>query len=136
MAIILHGDGICGGRHNHSHSHSHGHQHKHKHNDETFHNNNKAQATFDLKYKLLNNDAVDDGLSIPPTILIGGRTSLDRNNSICSYRSPSHSRTNSFSRMLPVNDVARRASYSNHSSKIRGFNGSVHRDSLESEITR
>lgn len=139
MAFILHGDGFCAGHHNHSHAHGHkhhNHHHPHHHkaqNDEHFHNNNRATTTIDLRHKLLHNINADDGLT--PSMLLNGRI---RSNSTCSYRSPNHSRTNSFSRTLPFNDTARRASHSNHASKLKSLIGGIHqhRDSVDSEITR
>lgn len=152
MAIILHGDGLCTGHHNHSHGHhSHGHKHhshNHKHTDESCRNNNKPSTTTaaaaaaaasgdpnDMKYKILHNFNSEDGL--PQTIIVNAHNALGRTNSICSYRSPSHSRTNSFSRVIPINDAAaRRASYTNHTSKLKSITVTMHRDSIDSEITR
>lgn len=139
MAIILHGNGLCTGHHNHSHGHKHQSQ---KSNDETCRNNNKPHLTAtspndttDMKYKILQNFNSEHGL--PQTIIGNSRAALGRSNSICSYRSPSHSRTNSFSRVISNNDAAaRRSSYSNNVSKWKSITVTMHRDSFDSEITR
>lgn len=155
MAYVLHGDGLCSsGHHGHSHGHSHINNHRHlKPSNDNFHNNNRSPATIDLRHKILQNINNEDGLS--QSLLLNTR---NRSNSTCSYRSPSHSRTNSFSRTLPFNgivpnggisggsttgtafDPARRSSHSLHnnsnSSKLKNFVGAAHRDSIDSDMTR
>lgn len=129
MAYILHGDGLCS--HTHS-SHSHPYKH-HKEPSESSHNNNRTPGAIDLRNKILQNINGDDGLS--QSLLLSSR---NRSNSICSFRSPSHSRTNSFSRTLPFNGGdSRRASHSNHNStKLKSLMGSSHRDSIDGDMTR
>lgn len=113
MAIILHGDGLCWMPHTHTHSHGHGCSPQ-KHEHHSFHNNNKTKS----EYKLLINEPMT--VSRTKNVLMNGNNTLqppltrsNRSNSICSYRSPDHSRTNSFSRTIPLNggDMLRRNSH-------------------------
>lgn len=98
MAIILHGDGLCWMPHTHTHGHGHGYSPQ-KHEHHSYHNNNKTKS----EYKLLINEPMT--VSRTKNVLLnGGHGTLqppsartNRSNSICSHRSPNHSRANSFS---------------------------------------
>lgn len=115
MAIILHGDGLCCTSHTHSHSGKHEHH---------YHNNNKSKMEYKPLISESSSERRNKSLSIssiPASFLIGTRNSLaERNNSVCSHRSPSQSRSNSFSRSIPLNaEMIRRSS----SSKLNISNG-------------
>lgn len=109
MAIILHGDGFC--CNSRAHAHSHNHNQKSTHN---YHNNNRTKT----EYKPLINESIDKRSkavlsALPPSFISANRASLtDRRSSNCSYRSPNHSRTNSFSRSMSNQvDINRRSSH-------------------------
>lgn len=98
MAVILHGS--CSMPHTHTHSHAHSH---------AIPANTKYQRLPSNKYRVQSDDRSDfDGgltnnntavsqLQQQPTFIINGSTFPVRSDSLCSYRSPNHSRTNSFS---------------------------------------
>lgn len=102
MAFILHGS--C--HHSHLTSHPHSHSHSHSPKPVTRH-----------KYAPLNNEICqsheDDVFIRHPNAVIGpgtvngGNVLLSRSDSICSYRSPSHSRTNSFSKKITSHEPRR-----------------------------
>lgn len=125
MAIILHGDGLCGASHTHTHSHGCSPP---KHEHHSYHNNNKTKS----EYKLLINEPMT--VSRTKNVLMNGGNTLQppstrttRSNSVCSYRSPNHSRANSFSRTVPMNgEMLRRNSH------VTTFNG-IKKDSIASE---
>lgn len=112
MAIILHGEGLCCFS---ALSRSHGHCHSHSHSKNENYDNNNSKGRSEYK-PLINetNQMLDNGKNViipVPTAFLTGKSLNDRNNSICSYRSPNHSRANSFSRTIPFgNDLSRRSS--------------------------
>lgn len=123
MAFILHGEGLCWLPHTHTHSHGHGCSPQ-KHEHHSYNNNNKTKS----EYKLLINEPMtvsrtknvlmNGGNTLQPPSTRTNRTS--RSNSVCSYRSPNHSRANSFSRTIPMSgDMLRRNSHATTLGGIR-----------------
>lgn len=114
MAIILHGEGLCWLPHAHAHSHGHGCSSQ-KHEHHSYHNNNKTKS----EYRLLINEPMTVGRT--KNVLMNGGGTLqasmpgrtNRSNSICSYRSPDRSRTNSFNQTVEQShgEVLRRNSH-------------------------
>lgn len=98
MAFILHGS-CCTSSHGHSHGSLGGHGHSHS--PPTDHQRSKysrlstcaTTTTDEIGHKHHSNDAEH------ASYVLNGTTTFPvvRSDSICSYRSPSHSRTNSFS---------------------------------------
>lgn len=102
MAFILHGS--CSGLHSHSLSHTHSHSHSHS---------PKPKPVRRLKHSTLTDDAYqsnDDEIirnnnsAVNSQTINGTNVLLSRSDSVCSYRSPSHSRTNSFSKKITSHD--------------------------------
>ncbi|XP_037046643.1 zinc transporter 2 [Bradysia coprophila] len=93
MAFVLHGS--CHGHHSHSLSHAHSHSHSHS-----------PKPIRKHKYSTLSDDAYqsnDDELirnNNSAQNINGSNVLLSRSDSFCSYRSPNHSRTNSFSKKI------------------------------------
>lgn len=138
MAIILHGEGLCcfsalTRSHGHCHSHSHGKQ-------DHYDNNNSSGSKGRSEYKPLINETnsiLDNGKNViipVPSAFITGKSINDRSNSICSYRSPSHSRANSFSR-----ELSRRSSSISNLVAIKVKDLAIvnlHRDSIDNDMSR
>lgn len=99
MAFVLHGS--CHGHH-HSHSLPHAHSHSHSHS---------PKPTRRHKYSTLSDDAYqsnDDEFirnNNSAQNINGSNVLLSRSDSFCSYRSPNHSRTNSFSKKITALDA-------------------------------
>lgn len=100
MAFILHGS--CHGHHSHSLSHAHSHSHSHS-----------PKPARRLKYTTLSDDAYqsnddefirNNNSAVNSQHTNGPKVLLSRSDSVCSYRSPSHSRTNSFSKKITSHD--------------------------------
>lgn len=98
MAFILHGS--CHGHHSHSQSHPHSHSSKpvkgHKYTSQC---NDVYQPDDDEFIGNPNNNS-----AVASQNMNGGNILTSRSDSICSYRSPDHSRTNSFSKKITSND--------------------------------
>lgn len=123
MALILHGEGLCCFKpvhHNHRHN-CNSHSPKH---DQTYHNNNKTK----FEYRPLIDETTEKRganlwSSIPVSNSTSKRTQADRRDSICSSRSPNHSRSNSLSRSYAFanghsssgSDMIRRSSHTSAS---------------------
>lgn len=103
MAFILHGS--C---HGHSHSlssHPHSHAHSHSHSPKPV-RRHKCSSLNDEAYQSNEDEFVRNNNSAVNSIqnINGSNGLLSRSDSICSYRSPSHSRTNSFSKKITPHD--------------------------------
>ncbi|XP_031626935.1 zinc transporter ttm-1-like [Contarinia nasturtii] len=120
MALILHGEGLCcfkNVRHHHRHN-CHSHSPKH---DQTYHNNNKMK----FEYRPLIDEATEKRSSANNknvwSPMLGSKrasTTTLTSDSICSSRSPNHSRSNSLNRSHPYSnghrigsDMIRRSSH-------------------------
>lgn len=97
MAVILHGS--CSMPHTHSHSHAHSHTPAKTKYQRLPSNKHRVQSEDRSDYDGLtnNNTAVLQLQQQQPSFIINGSTFPVRSDSVCSYRSPNHSRTNSFS---------------------------------------
>lgn len=101
MAFILHGS--CNGHH--SHSLSHAHSHSHSHSPKPIRRHKYSNTLSDDAYQSNEDEFIRNNNSAVNSQNVNGSTVLlGRSDSICSYRSPSHSRTNSFSKKITSND--------------------------------
>lgn len=97
MAVVLHGS--CSMPHSHSHSHSHSHDTpaKTKYQPLPSNKHRVPEDRSDYDGHINNNTAVLQLQQQQPSFIINGNTFPVLNDSVCSFRSPNHSRTNSFS---------------------------------------
>lgn len=137
MALILHGEGLfCFKEVRHHHRHN-CHSHSPKHN-ETYHNNNKTK----FEYRPLIDESIEKrganlwNGSIPVSISSSKR--IDRRDSICSSRSPNHSRSNSMGRTYAFtnghssgNDMIRRNSHTTGSVSTASAGGNKCKEILD-----
>lgn len=100
MAFILHGS--CSMPHTHSHSHSHDATKQNQRYKPIGNNRRKTENEF---VDFENHNNLMQRQTSEPTFILNGSSFPVRSDSICSYRSPSHSRTNSFSKHLSTNNV-------------------------------
>lgn len=102
MASILHGS--CNGHHSHSLMHNHTHSHSHNPKPKPV-RRNKYSTLSDEAYQSNDDEFVRNNNSAVNSQNINGSNALlSRSDSICSYRSPGHSRTNSFSKKIASHD--------------------------------
>lgn len=145
MALILHGEGLCcfkNVRHQHRHN-CHSHSPKH---DQTYHNNNKMK----FEYRPLIEEAAEkrscaNNKHLWSPVLSSKRASTATtmtNDSICTSRSPNHSRSNSLNRSYAFSnghrigsDMIRRSSHtiSTTSNKIKDVIDLQSNDCLDNE---
>lgn len=103
MAFILHGS--CHGHGHHSHTLSHSHSHSHSHSPKPVRKHNKFSSINDDPYQSNDDEFIrNNNSSINAQNANGSSVLLSRSDSFCSYRSPSHSRTNSFSKKINAPD--------------------------------
>lgn len=104
MAFILHGS--CSIPHTHSHSHSHtpSKPKKLKYKRISLSETNRNRQEIENRFVDFENHTNLVQQTPAPTFILNGSTFPVRSDSICSYRSPSHSRTNSFSKNLATNN--------------------------------
>lgn len=105
MAFILHGS--C---HGHGHGHHHAHSHSHSHSPKPV-KRHKFSTMTDDTYQPSDDEFIrNNNSAVNSQNMNGSGVLLSRSNSFCSYRSPNHSRTNSFSTKINSSHDVRKTS--------------------------